>query len=200
MEYFTMDGHFTRAHSHHFMFLNQFKYKDIINIPYYLHCSLIKSLQKHKSTASEAIRHEGLIILIYEFIIASNPSPSSILGKKSRSHMTPSSGSAKRKGEANLGKGSKRARSEEMDRIYSLDHDKIEEYKENNPKENKNVQSPSRETGEIEDSNYETTISREGKEDNSSRKHENKKYVKGEDDHTQHKAKEDIHMEKTEKN
>lgn len=66
MEYITVEGHFTRVHTYHFVLLNHFRHKKRISLPYYLFRSLSRSLNKHSKNPSTPVLHCGLIFLIYE--------------------------------------------------------------------------------------------------------------------------------------
>lgn len=67
MEYITVDGRFTRVYGYHFSLLNHFRYKVRVSFPYYLLCSLRKSLDDHKKNPRRfPILHTSLIRLIVE--------------------------------------------------------------------------------------------------------------------------------------
>lgn len=66
MEYITIEGRFSRAHTYHFVLLNQFRNEKRVSLPYYLFRSLSRSLNKHNKIPSNPILHCGLLLLIYE--------------------------------------------------------------------------------------------------------------------------------------
>lgn len=66
MEYITVEGHFTRAHTYHFVLLNHSRHDKRIYLPYCLSRSLSRYLNKHSKNPSNPKLHCGLILLIYE--------------------------------------------------------------------------------------------------------------------------------------
>lgn len=83
-----MEGHFTRAHTYHFVLLNHFRHEKRVSLPYYLFRSLSRSLNKHNKNPSNPVLHYGLILLIYEhykiLAIQENKRLSTSLGKGKR--------------------------------------------------------------------------------------------------------------------
>lgn len=62
MEYITVEGRFSRAHTYHFVLLNHFRHDKKVSLPYYL----FRSLNKHSKNPSSPVLHCGLLLLIYE--------------------------------------------------------------------------------------------------------------------------------------
>lgn len=81
MHYFSFDGHFTNFFGHHFVLVNHFRYKDKISFPFYILYSLNVGIIDFKNP-KKSILHEGLIMLIMEYI-KSLPTPS-----KSKPHIS----------------------------------------------------------------------------------------------------------------
>lgn len=79
MDYFTLDGHFTRVYSHHIFLLNHFRHNVRVSLPFFLMSSLQTSFKDHrKNLVKYHILHEGLLLLIDKYAWAL-PAPSSYI-------------------------------------------------------------------------------------------------------------------------
>lgn len=68
MKYVTLDGRYKRAHSYHFVLLCHFCHKIRVSLPYYILQSVCLSISKDIKKEKKPILHEGLILLIIEYI------------------------------------------------------------------------------------------------------------------------------------
>lgn len=65
MEYFTLDGQFTRVYGHHFVLLNHFHDGGKVSLPFYLMSTLRANFRDHKNNPVKLpILPEGILVLI----------------------------------------------------------------------------------------------------------------------------------------
>lgn len=72
MRYVTLEGHYKTIYAYHFSLLNHFKHEITINFPFFIHHSLKLSILKCKQTQNKIPRHQGVIKLVYEVVLANN--------------------------------------------------------------------------------------------------------------------------------
>lgn len=71
IKYISLDMRFDRLYTHHFMFLNHFRYGAKISIPFFLYFSINENINDYKEKhSSNPAFHEGLLLLIYNFFKA----------------------------------------------------------------------------------------------------------------------------------
>lgn len=63
--YTTLDGRFTGAYGHHFVFLNHFHHGEKVSLPYYLACSMDHTIKEIQKDPKGDHAHEGLMALVY---------------------------------------------------------------------------------------------------------------------------------------
>ena len=69
IEYVTLDPRFDRVRTHHFVLLNHFRHKVKISFPFYIYTSMAKNIEGFKKCPVKNLAlHEGLLLLIYEFL------------------------------------------------------------------------------------------------------------------------------------
>jgi hypothetical protein len=71
IEYFTLDSRFDRIRTHHFVLLNHFRHVVKISFPFFLFTSMSKSIEGfNKKPITNPSLHNGLLLLVYEFLNA----------------------------------------------------------------------------------------------------------------------------------
>ena len=69
IEYVTLDPRFDRIRTHHFVLLNHFRHKVKISFPFYIFTSMAKNIEGFKKIpVKNPALHEGLLLLVYEFL------------------------------------------------------------------------------------------------------------------------------------
>lgn len=70
MCYFTLDGRYMMLYGHHFVLLNHFCHGKLVSFSFYLLMSLEEGISNYKKNPRNPYLHEGLMLLIVEFIKA----------------------------------------------------------------------------------------------------------------------------------
>ena len=69
IDYVTLDPKFDRVRLHHFVLLNHFRHKVKISFPFYIYTSMAKNIEGFKKfLVKNPALHEGLLLLIYDFL------------------------------------------------------------------------------------------------------------------------------------
>jgi hypothetical protein len=74
MEYFTLEGRYSKVYNYHFSLANHFRHNITINFPFFLLCSLNQSITEHR-VKNFPVLHVRLILLIVDYARDHIPDP-----------------------------------------------------------------------------------------------------------------------------